>query len=77
MPVLLMRKAFHPQTGVLTDKSLVESEQQAMGDLFAGAIGLFKNPGSHRVVAVEPAEGVELLMLASRLLKIVDARRSV
>ena len=39
--VSLMRKAFHPQTGSLTNTQSEEAEKQAMSDLFAGAIGLF------------------------------------
>src|SRR5262245_6085458 len=62
-----MRKAFHVDTGPLTDKSVVESERQAMSDVYAGAIGLFKNPGSHRHIRITVEEGAELLTLASRL----------
>ena len=40
----LMRKAFHPDTGPLTDKSLVPAEREAEMHLFSGAIGHAKNP---------------------------------
>src|SRR6266851_5717710 len=40
----LMRRAFDVSNGALTDTSLVQSEKQATSDLFAGAMGLFKNP---------------------------------
>jgi uncharacterized protein (TIGR02391 family) len=75
--VPMMRRAFDVNSGPLTDSSEPASERQALSDLFAGAIGRFKNPGSHRNVAIgDPTEASELLMFASRLLRIVDARKS-
>jgi uncharacterized protein (TIGR02391 family) len=70
----LMRKAFHPETGPLTIFSAISSEKQAISDLFAGVIGAYKNPQSHRHVEMEPAEAVELLLMASHLLSLVDFR---
>lgn len=35
----LMRKAFHPDTGPLTDKTLIVAEREAEMHLFAAAIG--------------------------------------
>ena len=43
----LMKKAFHPDTGPLTDMSEQKAEREALMFLFAGAIGRFKNPSSH------------------------------
>lgn len=75
--VSLMRAAFNVPSGPLTDKTIVPAEQQAMSDLFAGAIGLFKNPASHRSQGgIQPAEAVERIMFASQLLRIVDERRT-
>jgi uncharacterized protein (TIGR02391 family) len=72
----LMRKAFAVDTGPLTDKSSERSEQQAVSDLFAGAIGAYKNPHSHRrIVLDDPDEAAEIILLGNHLLRIVDARR--
>jgi uncharacterized protein (TIGR02391 family) len=71
----LMRKAFDPAKGSLTDASLPQSEKEALAHLFAGAIGSYKNPHSHRTVSItDSTEAVEMIMLASHLLKIVDSR---
>jgi uncharacterized protein (TIGR02391 family) len=71
----LMRKAFNEVAGPLTDQNEPLSERQALSHLFAGAIGRYKNPSSHRPVSIEVDEAVEAICLASRLMKIVDLRR--
>lgn len=69
----LMRKAFAVGTGPLTDKTAETGEQQARSDLFAGAIGAYKNPHSHRQVMLDdPNEAAEIILLANHLLRIVD-----
>lgn len=70
----LMRKAFNPQNGPLSDPSAQLAEREALSHLFAGAIGSYKNPHSHRNVALDAGETVEMIILASHLLSIVDAR---
>lgn len=75
--VPMMRRAFAVPGGTLTDAKEVAAEQQALSDLFAGAIGYCKNPQSHRNVLLEPGEAVELVMLASYLLRVVDSRKPI
>ena len=73
--VPLMRKAFHVENGPLTDKSEQTSEREALLTLFAGTIGRFKNPQSHRNVGVQDArDAIEVILLANHLLKILDSR---
>lgn len=67
----LMRMAFNPKDGALTDSQ--DTEKQARSDLFAGAIGSYKNPGSHRNVEITAEEATEVIIVASHLLRIVDS----
>ena len=74
----LMRAAFHKETGPLTDGNAQDAEKDAMAHLFAGAIGLFKNPNSHRDVGLDdPIGAAEVLMFASHLIRIVESTQEV
>jgi uncharacterized protein (TIGR02391 family) len=73
--VKLMQSAFKPEDGPLTDMSVESGERYARMHLFAGAIGSYKNPLSHRDVPLDdPSEAVEVILLANHLLRIVESR---
>jgi uncharacterized protein (TIGR02391 family) len=72
----LMRKAFDPKTGPLRDEAAIDLEKTAIAEMFAGLIGAYKTPRSHRHVVLDATEAAEIIIFASHLLKIVDARAS-
>jgi len=70
--VALMNEAFKPMVGPLSDKTLPDTEQLGLRNLFSGAIAYYKNPGSHRQFPTDPIEVAETLFFASLLLRIVE-----
>ena len=71
--VKLMQRAFSAEKGVLTDPEADPGEQVAMMELFKGAIGLFKNPTSHRPVDYDdPTLASEVILFADLLLRLLD-----
>lgn len=72
--VNLMRAAFHPDKGPLSDMTLVHAEREAEMHLFSGACGHAKNPPSHRDVNHNRQEAARLIVFASHLLAIVEER---
>lgn len=70
--VPLMRQSFG-KDGPLRDSKMDPGEADAQMALFWGAIGVFKNPASHRRVHYENAtEAAEAVLFADLLLRILD-----
>lgn len=70
--VKLIRKVFDAERGVLTDYNLPISEREALSNFMAGAYGLYKNPCSHRDVEMNFYDAFERIVIASKILKIVE-----
>jgi uncharacterized protein (TIGR02391 family) len=72
--VPLMQQALGPDKP-LADPAMDRGEKVAEMNLFAGFMGLFKNPTSHRSVDYEsPTEAAEVVLLADLLLRLLDRR---
>lgn len=70
--VNLMKKAFNAG-GALVDPALDPGEREATMALFWGAIGVFKNPSSHRQVRFDdPGEAADVIQLADLLHRLLD-----
>ena len=70
--VKLIRRAFHPENGPLTDLSLPRGERESLCHYAAGAFGYYKNPCSHRDVEMDFISAFERSVVASDLLKIAE-----
>jgi uncharacterized protein (TIGR02391 family) len=70
----MVRKAFDPKNGPLSDLEQDGGEREATSHLFAGALGVFKNPSSHREVNFDdPTLASEVILFADLLLRMLDA----
>jgi uncharacterized protein (TIGR02391 family) len=72
--VSLMREAFHPQSGKLTNKESIVPEREAVSALFSGAMGHCRNPPAHRDIEVDRLTAAQLITFASYLLTEVESR---
>jgi hypothetical protein len=70
-----MRKELDSRKGPLRQPSHPDAEREALAHLFAGAIGSYKNPHSHRTKSLtDLRDAQEPVLLATHLLRIVDTR---
>lgn len=73
----LIKKGFHPSTGVLQDEdpSVWQSEREGVHLLFKGAFMAFRNPLGHRHLDLGSYEAVDMILLANRLLAIIEREK--
>ena len=74
--VRLIRKAFNPEKGPLSDKNLPISERECFCNYLAGAYGFYKNPCSHRDVELDFISAFDRIVVASDLLKHIDKNKA-
>lgn len=72
----LIRQAFHPKSGPLTDMSVPFAEREAISNYISGAFGLYRNPCTHREVDMSWEVAFERLVVASDILKLVLVRKN-
>lgn len=77
--VALIQQAFRPPSGNSTKGGPLHRPEDEQGEavaimnLFAGAIGMFKNPASHRRVDFDdPTEAAEVVLLADLLMRLLQ-----
>lgn len=70
----LIKLAFHPEGGKLTDREAVKSEQESLHLMFRGMYGLYRNSTSHRIVGLGPEMSIEVFIMATHLLRIIKQR---
>jgi Protein of unknown function (Hypoth_ymh) len=70
----LVNKVFG-KAGTLANKFTVEGERDGYRDLFAGVVGVIRNPSAHRLVDPTPEEGGATLVFVNLLLKKLELLR--
>ena len=68
-----MRTAFNVENMSGLNQLVERAERQALSDVFAGAMGLYRNPPGHKNnVVMSPEEAAKLLIYASYLLDVAE-----
>jgi len=68
----LMRKAFDIDTGLLANVMIPRAEKEAIAHFFVGATGMYKDPEGYYEIDIKLDFSLDLLLLASHLLHILE-----
>lgn len=63
------------KNGTLAEKFDSESELQGYRELYAGVVGMFRNPSAHHLIDPSPEEGGAFIVFVNLLLKKLEALR--
>ncbi|MCS6879880.1 MAG: TIGR02391 family protein [Oscillochloridaceae bacterium] len=59
----LIKQAFHPNTGFLTDPRLWPSEKEGIHQLFRGAFLTYRDSSAHRYTLINPDEACDAIII--------------
>lgn len=68
----LIRIAFNPDGGFLTDHNLPKAEREAFCNYITGAFSFYRNPCSHRDIDLDFISAFDKIVVASDLLKAIE-----
>lgn len=68
----LLKKAFNPDDGVLTNHSLTKSERCSFLNYITGAFSFYRNSSSHRDIELDFVSAFDRIAVASDLLKAIE-----
>ncbi|MDD2368138.1 MAG: TIGR02391 family protein [Sulfuricurvum sp.] len=68
----LLKKAFNPDDGILTNHKLPKSERSALLNYITGAFSFYRNSSSHRDIELDFVAAFDRIAVASDLLKIIE-----
>lgn len=72
----LLKETFNPTTGTLHKPKAWQSERQGIYSFIEGAFLTFRNPPAHRFVETDAEEAFDLIVLANRILLLIDERHA-
>ncbi|AFY68454.1 hypothetical protein Pse7367_0137 [Thalassoporum mexicanum PCC 7367] len=71
----LVMKIFRQKDGTLANKFADDKERESYMHLYAGVVGVFRNPSAHRFIDPTPEEGGAYIAFVDLLLKKLEALR--